>query len=140
MVIKTGFIVHFLCTDIFIILQCHTCRQHIGGQVVNRQLIFQRVLVVYTLYAPYSNIRTRNTLYIGYSCFCSSFLNIDNIIFRLFCFGPLVYCSQTLLKIWFFNISILSVPDEKLIPETSCALNLISTFLFLRMVLRNQKG
>jgi hypothetical protein len=47
-----------------------------------------------------------------------------------YCLGPLVYLLPKHKIIWFSNLSTLSVPDEGCSKNTSCALNLISTFLF----------
>jgi len=51
--------------------------------------------------------------------------------FWLSCLGPLVLFFPKLQIIWLSNLSNLSVPDEGYSRNKSCALNLISAFLFL---------
>ena len=50
----------------------------------------------------------------------------------LSCLGPLVYCSQTLIRL--SNISILSVLDDGFSRNALCTINLISTFVLEQML------
>ena len=49
------------------------------------------------------------------------------------CLGPWVSLLPKLEIIWLSNLSIFGVPEEGYSRNVSCTLNLISTFLFLRL-------
>ena len=57
-------------------------------------------------------------------------VQVTSCRFWLPCVCPLVILLPKFSFIWLSNLSILSVPDEGYFKSASCALNLISTFLF----------